>query len=153
MTWLRSQRLSYSVGFTLADNTADLIAKIPEAVWTPAYDSHDEIRDGAWVAQLNGLLDLTLWPARMRVIARQERPHPGRAAANCPTSSCGTAAGPDAKTASGSLMHRADQPATARLRPEPDLVPATTAGKAPHPDDTITRRQARRRHRAHRPPR
>jgi hypothetical protein len=76
MTWLRSQRLSYSVGFTLADNTADLIAKIPEAVWTPAYDSHDEIRDGAWVAQLNGLLDLTLWPARMRVIARQETTPP-----------------------------------------------------------------------------
>jgi len=46
-------------------------------VWTPAYDAHDEIRDGAWVAELTGQLDLTRWPAGMRVIVRKERPHPG----------------------------------------------------------------------------
>ena len=46
-------------------------------MWTPAYDADDEIRDGAWVAELTGLLDLTGWPAGMRVIARKERPHPG----------------------------------------------------------------------------
>ena len=34
-------------------------------------------RDGAWVAEITGLLDLSKWPARMRVIARKERPHPG----------------------------------------------------------------------------
>ena len=50
---------------------------IPKEVWTPAYDGHDEIRDGAWVAELTGLLDLTRWPAGMRVIVRKERPHPG----------------------------------------------------------------------------
>ncbi len=44
---------------------------------TPAYDAHDQIRDGAWVAELTGLLDLTGWPKGMRVIARKERPHPG----------------------------------------------------------------------------
>ena len=32
---------------------------------------------GAWVAELTGLLDLTGWPAGMRVIVRKERPHPG----------------------------------------------------------------------------
>jgi hypothetical protein len=36
-----------------------------------------EIRDGAWVAELTGLLDLSDWPQGMRVIARKERPHPG----------------------------------------------------------------------------
>ena len=46
-------------------------------MWTPAYDGHDEIRDGAWVAEITGLLDLTRWPAGMRVIVRKERPHPG----------------------------------------------------------------------------
>jgi Transposase DDE domain group 1 len=48
-----------------------------DGVWTPAYDAHDEIRDGAWVAELTELLDMTGWPAGMRVIARMERPHPG----------------------------------------------------------------------------
>jgi len=75
--WLTSRRLSYSVGFTLPSNTPDLLAKIPESVWTSAYDAHDQVRDGAWVAELTGLLDLSRWPAGMRVIVRKERPHPG----------------------------------------------------------------------------
>jgi len=75
--WLVSQRLSYSVGFSLPDNTPALLELIPDHVWAPAYDAHDQIRDGAWVAELTGLLNLKNWPAGMRVIARKERPHPG----------------------------------------------------------------------------
>ena len=75
--WLTSRRLSYSVGFTLPVNTPDLLATIPEHAWTPAYDAHDQVRDGAWVAELTGLLNLDAWPAGMRVIVRKERPHPG----------------------------------------------------------------------------
>jgi DDE family transposase len=77
LTWLHGQRLSYSIGFGLPANTAELLETIPAEVWTPAYDAHDQIRDGAWVAELTGLLDLTGWPPGMRVIARKERPHPG----------------------------------------------------------------------------
>ena len=33
--------------------------------------------DGAWVAELTGMLDLAAWPKGMRVIVRKERPHPG----------------------------------------------------------------------------
>jgi hypothetical protein len=77
LDWLTSQRLSYSVGFSLPDSTPDLLARIPEHVWAPALDAHDEVRDGAWVADLTDLLNLTGWPAGMRVIARKERPHPG----------------------------------------------------------------------------
>jgi len=77
LDWLTGQRLSYSVGFGLPDSTPELPTRIPESVWTPAYDAHDEVRDGAWVAELTGLLDLTGWPKGMRVIARKERPHPG----------------------------------------------------------------------------
>jgi hypothetical protein len=36
-----------------------------------------EIREGAEVAEVTGLLDLRRWPAGMRVIVRRERPHPG----------------------------------------------------------------------------
>jgi hypothetical protein len=77
LDWLHRRRLSYSIGFGLPDNTPQLLKKIPADVWTPAHDAHDEVRDGAWVAELTGLLDLTGWPPGMRVIARKERPHPG----------------------------------------------------------------------------
>lgn len=77
LDWMTSQRLSYSVGFTLPEHTPDLLALIDDKVWTPAYDAHDEVRDGAWVAELTDLLDLSSWPAGMRVIVRKERPHPG----------------------------------------------------------------------------
>ena len=75
--WLTRRRLAYSVGFTLPENTPDLLRLIPEDVWTEAYDAVDAVRDGAWVAELTDLLDLTSWPAGMRVIVRKERPHPG----------------------------------------------------------------------------
>lgn len=42
-------------------------------MWTPAYDADRTVRDGAWVAELTGLIDLTDWPPSMRVIARKER--------------------------------------------------------------------------------
>ena len=77
VSWLTRQRLGYSVGFSLPAHTEQLLAQIPASAWTPAYDAHDEIRDGAWVAELTGLLDLTGWPPGMRVIVRKERPHPG----------------------------------------------------------------------------
>lgn len=50
---------------------------MPGSAWTPAYDADREVRDGAFVAELTGVLDLKGWPAGMRVIARKERPHPG----------------------------------------------------------------------------
>ena len=75
--WLTTQRLAYSIGFTLPQNTPQLLARIARNVWAPALDAHDEVRDGAWVAELTGLMDLTGWPQGMRVIVRKERPHPG----------------------------------------------------------------------------
>jgi Transposase DDE domain group 1 len=75
--WLTGQRMSYSVGFTLPFDTATILARIPDQVWTPAYDADGQVRDGAWVAELTGLLDLSGWPKGMRVICRKERPHPG----------------------------------------------------------------------------
>jgi hypothetical protein len=75
--WLNRQRLAYSVGFTLPGDVEPVLAKIPASVWTPAYDADGEVRGGAFVAELTGLLDLSGWPAGLRVIARKERPHPG----------------------------------------------------------------------------
>lgn len=77
LDWVVSQRMSYSVGFTLPDDFADKLALIPNHVWAPAYDADGKVRDGAWVADVTGLLNLATWPNGMRVIVRKERPHPG----------------------------------------------------------------------------
>ena len=80
LDWVVSQRLSYSVGFTLPDDFADKLDLIPDTVWTPAYDADGQVRDGAWVADVTGLLNpaiMAKWPNGMRVIVRKERPHPG----------------------------------------------------------------------------
>ena len=75
--WLTRRRVQYSVGYTLPFNTPELLTRIPERVWAPAYDTDGGVREGAYVAELTDLLDLSEWPPGMRVIARKERPHPG----------------------------------------------------------------------------
>jgi hypothetical protein len=80
VNWLVSQRLSYSLGFTLPADMGEKLSLIPDHVWVPAYDADGQVRDGAWVAEVTGLLDpvtLAKWPKGMRVIVRKERPHPG----------------------------------------------------------------------------
>jgi hypothetical protein len=75
---VRGRRLEYSVGFP-TKNVAltSAITIVPEWAWTPALDAGGEIRDGADVVEVTGLLDLRRWPEGMRVILRRERPHPG----------------------------------------------------------------------------
>jgi hypothetical protein len=150
LTWLTrpGRRLQYSTGFTITPGIQDAILKVPAAAWTPAYDSDSEVREGAWVAEITGMPDLSSWPAGMRVIVRKERPHPRRAAAvhrhrraplhllrhqhhRRPARGPGTAApaagpvrGPDPQCQG----HRAAEPAAARLRAEPDLVRDRGAG-------------------------
>ena len=79
LAWLTapSRRLRYSVGMTITEDMQAAIGKVPAKSWTPAYDGDGQVRDGAWVADVTGLLDLSSWPAGMRVIVRKERPHPG----------------------------------------------------------------------------
>ena len=77
LDYLTRRRLAYSVGFGLTETTAAAIDRISPEAWTPAYDADGVQRDGAWVAELTGLIDLAGWPAGMRVIVRKERPHPG----------------------------------------------------------------------------
>jgi len=142
LDWLASQRLTYSVGFTLPSGFDRQLALIPDSVWAPAYDSDGQVRDGAWVAEVSGLLDLTGWPPGMRVIVRKERAHPGaqpritdldghRVTAFATNSTPRAARRPGAAAPAPGPRRgpdpvregrRAVQPALARLRPEPDLV-------------------------------
>jgi hypothetical protein len=75
--WLTRHRLKYSLGFGLNAEHARRIRDLPEQAWTAAYDPEGVERDGAWVADVTGILDLTGWPPGMRVLVRAERPHPG----------------------------------------------------------------------------
>lgn len=68
---------SYSVGMTITADIHDAIKLIPKKAWTPAYDADRQVRDGAWVAEITDMLDLTGWPKGLRLIVRKERPHPG----------------------------------------------------------------------------
>jgi len=79
LAWLTSpgRRLDYSVGMTITEDMQQAILALPDRIWEPAYDAAGQVRPGAWVAELTGLLDLTGWPTGMRVIVRKERPHPG----------------------------------------------------------------------------
>ncbi len=74
---VRGRRVEYSVGFAVTQKIRDAIALVPKKVWSPATDAEGGIREGGDVAELTGLLDLSGWPAGMRVIVRRERPHPG----------------------------------------------------------------------------
>jgi hypothetical protein len=79
LQWLtaRSRPLHYSVGMTITEDMQAAIPNVPASAWTPAYDGGGQVRDGAWAADITGMLDLSGWPAGMRVIVRKERPHPG----------------------------------------------------------------------------
>lgn len=76
--WLakRGRWLSYSVGMTITDTIHQAVLEVPPAAWTAAIEPDGEIRDGAWVAELDGDV-LKGWPKGMRLIVRKERPHPG----------------------------------------------------------------------------
>ena len=73
----RAAGCGFSFGFAVDGPVRTAILALPKRAWTPAYDIDGEPRDGAWVAELTGLLDLSKWPAGSRVLVRRERPHPG----------------------------------------------------------------------------
>jgi len=141
LRWLSGQGLSYLVGFGLSQDMVDKINQIPDQGWIPADDPDGKVREGAWVSELTGMLELQTWPAGMRVVIRAERPHPGAQlrftdvdgtgwaclsptppAGNLRTWSCGTATGPAAKA--GSAMQRTPACGTCLphcVRAKPDL--------------------------------
>lgn len=78
VAWLaqRGRWLSYSVGMTVTEQIHQAVLRVPHAAWTAAVEPGGEVRDGAWVAELDGDV-LKGWPKGMRLIVRKERPHPG----------------------------------------------------------------------------
>lgn len=78
VAWLaqRGRWLSYSVGMVIIEQVHQHVLKVPASAWAAAVEADGEIRDGACVAELTGVV-LDGWPKGMRLIVRKERPHPG----------------------------------------------------------------------------
>jgi hypothetical protein len=82
LAWLhdrntRARRVEYSIGWPIGEPERAAIAALPAAAWSVALSAEGDVREGAQVAELTGLLSLPGWPEGMRVIVRRERPHPG----------------------------------------------------------------------------
>lgn len=82
LTHIRSQRSKqihtfFSVGTAITETVRRAIRAVPERLWHPAVNQDGTIRDGAEVAELTGMVDLSGYPAGTRIIVRRERPHPG----------------------------------------------------------------------------
>lgn len=73
----RECRIGFSLGYAINNSVREQILALPEDAWAPAANQDGQPRDGAWVAELTGLVNLDSWPSGTRLICRRERPHPG----------------------------------------------------------------------------
>jgi Transposase DDE domain group 1 len=76
----RGMATCFSVGVPVTEPIRHAITAIPPSGWIPAVDADGDLRDGAQVCEITGLVPpavLTAFPAGSRLIVRRERPHPG----------------------------------------------------------------------------
>jgi len=73
----RDRGVWFSFGFPVDARIQAIVDQVPDQCWESAIETGGGIRDGAWVVEVTGLLDLTTWPEGSRVTLRAERPHPG----------------------------------------------------------------------------
>jgi nucleotide-binding universal stress UspA family protein len=74
---LREQgvRSFFSIGVAITEPIRAAIVACLD--WQPAIDADRELRDGAEIAEITHLIDLSAYPDGTRMIVRRERPHPG----------------------------------------------------------------------------
>ena len=73
----RETRIRFSLGYAINATVREQILALSEAAWAPAGNQDGQPREGAWVTELTGQIDLAGWPEGTRLICRRERPHPG----------------------------------------------------------------------------
>jgi hypothetical protein len=69
--------IEYSIGHHIDANVREALLLFQEEDWDDAVEENASVRDGAFVAELTDLMDLSGWGAGARLICRRERPHPG----------------------------------------------------------------------------
>lgn len=74
----RAAHVRFSIGHDLTAPIRTACLGVPQRRWVPAVtaDGRDE-REGADVAEITDLVDLSRWPDGTRAIVRREEPHPG----------------------------------------------------------------------------
>jgi Transposase DDE domain group 1 len=73
----RETAIRFSFGYQLTEPVREALLGLEESAWRPAINQDGDARDGAWVTELTGKVNLPDWPEGTRVICRRERPHPG----------------------------------------------------------------------------
>jgi hypothetical protein len=74
----RERGVRFAIGYDLTETVRTAVLAVPPRRWIPAMSADaSEERDGAEVAEITDLLDLSGWPAGTRAIVRREDPHPG----------------------------------------------------------------------------
>ena len=74
----RQAGVGFSFGYAVDARVRDAVEILnANDGWSPAIEAGGAIRDGAWVAEATGLVEMSGWPAGTRLILRKERPHPG----------------------------------------------------------------------------
>jgi Transposase DDE domain group 1 len=68
-------RSYFSIGVAITEPVRAAITACVD--WQPAIDGDRELRDGAEIAEITHLVDLSAYPEGTRMIVRRERPHPG----------------------------------------------------------------------------
>jgi DDE family transposase len=80
LTHIRSLRqhgvdTCFSVGVAITEPVREAIRQATD--WIPALDSDGDLRDGAEICEITGLVPVGGYPTGTRFIVRRERPHPG----------------------------------------------------------------------------
>jgi len=74
----RAAHVKFPIGFDLTAPIRTACLAVAERRWMPAVTADGrDARQGAEVAEITDLLDLSRWPEGTRAIARREEPHPG----------------------------------------------------------------------------
>jgi hypothetical protein len=83
LVWIKAEAVRrgytwhYSVGFDVTEPVRDAIVAVPARTWAPALTPGGQVRRGAHVAEITGLLTIPDgWPEGMRLMARTEPLHP-----------------------------------------------------------------------------
>jgi hypothetical protein len=74
---LTEANIEYSIGYPVDQGVREALLLFQEEDWVDALESDGTDRDGAWVAELTDLMDLSTWGEDARLICRREHPHPG----------------------------------------------------------------------------
>jgi Transposase DDE domain group 1 len=69
--------IRFSFGYPLTEPVREALLALKQSRWRPAIDADGQLREGAWVAELTGKVNLDGWPSGTRLFCRRERPHPG----------------------------------------------------------------------------